>query len=61
MNVCILGVVQCMAEAKRLGLQCYVESAGGVSAATAMAGGVAVEDVADEEDDSLQEQDNDEQ
>ena len=44
--------MQCMAEAKRMGLRCYVESSGGVSTAAAIAGGEAVEDAADEEEDA---------
>ena len=31
--------MQCMAEAEQLGLQCYWESSGGVSATAALAGG----------------------
>ena len=44
--------LQSMSEAKRLGLRCYVESSGGVSTAAAIAGGEAVEDAADEEEDA---------
>lgn len=46
-------VLQYMAEAKRLGLQSYVESSGGVSAAAVIAGGEAVDGAVDEEEDSL--------
>lgn len=42
-----------MAEARRLGLQFYVEKCGGISAAAAVAGGQAAGDIADEEEDNL--------